>query len=114
MANRRRGSPSIRSGTPVRITPVSGSFIRKVEWWGVGRGVASAHLPAIQGVKWPFVSKYARMAFFEYASMLLKIPGIIAHGDFQPSLALIQKHRGQAFGRARMPRFLAEIRMGVL
>ena len=54
------------------------------------------------------------MAFFEYASMELKMPGIIAHGDFQPNLALIQKHRGQESGRARMPRFLAEIRMGVL
>ena len=43
--------------------------------------------------------------------MELKIPGMIAQGDFQPSLALIQKHRGQQSGRARIPRFLAEIRM---
>ena len=73
--------------------------------------MASVHLPAIQGGKWPFVSKYARMAFFEYASMEEKMPGIIAHGDFQLSLALIQKQRGQQSGRARIPRFLAEIRM---
>lgn len=52
------------------------------------------------------------MAFFEYASMEEKIPGMMAHGDFQPSLARIQKHRGQQSGRARRPRFLAEIRMG--
>ena len=45
--------------------------------------------------------------------MLLKMPGIMAHGDFQASLARIQKHRGQESGRARRPRFLAEIRMGV-
>ena len=43
-----------------------------------------------------------------------KMPGMIAHGAFQPSLARIQKHRGQESGKARMPRFLAEIRMGVL
>ena len=43
--------------------------------------------------------------------MELKMPGIMAHGDFQPNLALIQKHRGQQSGKARMPRFLAEIRM---
>lgn len=41
-----------------------------------------------------------------------KIPGMMAQGDFQPNLALIQKQRGQESGRARMPRFLAEIRMG--
>ena len=40
-----------------------------------------------------------------------KIPGIIAQGAFQPSLARIQKQRSQQSGRARMPRFLAEIRM---
>ena len=51
------------------------------------------------------------MARLEKLSMLLKIPGIMAQGDFQPSLALIQKHRGQESGRARMPRVLAEIRM---
>lgn len=52
------------------------------------------------------------MARLEKPSMLLKMPGIMAQGDFQPSLALIQKQRGQQSGRARMPRFLAEIRMG--
>ena len=31
-------------------------------------------------------------------------------GAFQPNLALIQKHRSQASGRARRPRFLAEMR----
>lgn len=50
------------------------------------------------------------MARLEKPSMELKMPGMIAQGDFQPSLALIQKHRGQESGRARMPRFLAEIR----
>ena len=54
------------------------------------------------------------MARLEKPSMLLKMPGIMAQGEFQPSLALIQKHRGQESGRARMPRFLAEIRMGRL
>ena len=44
--------------------------------------------------------------------MLLKMPGIMAQGAFQPSLALIQKQRGQQSGKARMPRFFAEIRMG--
>jgi hypothetical protein len=44
--------------------------------------------------------------------MLLKMPGIIAQGDFQANLARIQKHRSQQSGRARRPRFLAEIRMG--
>ena len=43
--------------------------------------------------------------------MLLKMPGIMAQGDRQPSLARIQKQRGQQSGRARRPRFLAEIRM---
>ena len=43
--------------------------------------------------------------------MELKMPGMMAQGDFQPSLALIQKQRGQQSGRAKMPRFLAEIRM---
>ena len=52
------------------------------------------------------------MARLEKPSMLLKIPGIIAQGDFQPSLARIQKHRGQESGRAKMPRLLAEIRIG--
>lgn len=52
------------------------------------------------------------MAFFEYASMEEKMPGIMAQGAFQPSLARIQKQRGQQSGRANMPRFLAEIRMG--
>lgn len=46
----------------------------------------------------------------EIPSMELKMPGMIAQGDFQPSLARIQKHRGQEFGRNRRPRFLAEIR----
>ena len=46
--------------------------------------------------------------------MLLKMPGMMAQGDFQPNLARIQKHRSQQTGRAKMPRFLAEIRMGVL
>ena len=45
--------------------------------------------------------------------MLLKIPGMIAQGDFQAKWALIQKQRSQQSGRARMPRFLAEIRMEV-
>lgn len=45
--------------------------------------------------------------------MLLKMPGIIAQGDFQPRRVRIQKHRGQQSGRARIPRFLAEIRMEV-
>ena len=101
----------MRSGTPVRTMPVSGSVRRKVEWCGVGKGFASLHLPAIHGGKWPFFSYEARMARFEKPSMLLKIPGMMAQGDFQPSLARIQKHRGQKSGRARMPRFLAEIRM---
>lgn len=100
----------MRSGTPVRTMPVSGSVMRKVEWWGVGRGFASLHLPAIHGGKWPFFSYEARMARLEKPSMELKIPGMIAHGDFQPNLALIQKQRGQESGKARMPRFLAEIR----
>ena len=39
------------------------------------------------------------------------MPGIMAQGDFQPRWARIQKHRGQQSGRAKMPRFLAEIRM---
>ena len=43
--------------------------------------------------------------------MLLKMPGIMAQGDFQANLARIQKQRGQESGRARRPRFLAEIRM---
>ena len=51
------------------------------------------------------------MARLEKPSMLLKMPGMMAQGDFQPNLARIQKHRGQQSGRARMPRFLAEIRM---
>ena len=37
----------------------------------------------------------------------------MAQGDFQPSLALIQKQRTQQSGRASRPRFLAEIRIGV-
>ena len=86
--------------------------MRKVEWWGVGRGLASLHLPAIHDGNLPCLSKYAKMARFEKASMLLKIPGMMAQGDFQPSLARSQKHRSQASGRARRPRFLAEIRMG--
>ena len=44
--------------------------------------------------------------------MLLKIPGMMAQGAFQANLARIQKQRGQEFGRAKMPRFLAEIRIG--
>ena len=52
------------------------------------------------------------MARLEKPSMLLKMPGMIAHGAFQPSLARIQKQRGQESGRAKMPRFLAEIRIG--
>ena len=44
--------------------------------------------------------------------MLLKIPGMIAQGDFQPSLARSQKHLGQQSGSASRPRFFAEIRMG--
>ena len=51
------------------------------------------------------------MARLEKPSMEEKMPGIMAQGDFQPSLALIQKQRGQESGRARIPRFLAEIRM---
>lgn len=43
--------------------------------------------------------------------MELKMPGMMAQGDFQPSLARIQKHRGQESGKANMPRFFAEIRM---
>lgn len=43
--------------------------------------------------------------------MLLKMPGIMAHGDFQAKWARIQKHRSQQSGRARIPRFFAEIRM---
>ena len=54
------------------------------------------------------------MARLEKPSMLLKMPGMMAQGDFQPRRARIQKHRGQESGRANMPRFLAEIRMGVL
>ena len=44
--------------------------------------------------------------------MLLKMPGMMAQGDFQASFARIQKQQGQQSGRARIPRFLAEIRMG--
>ena len=44
--------------------------------------------------------------------MELKMPGMIDQGDFQPRRARIQKQRSQQSGRARMPRFLAEIRMG--
>ena len=91
--------------------PVFGSVRRKVEWWGVGKGLASLHLPATHEGKWPVFSYEAKMARLEKPSMELKMPGMIAHGDFQPSLALIQKHRSQQSGRARMPRFLAEIRM---
>ena len=43
--------------------------------------------------------------------MELKMPGMMAQGAFQPSLARIQKQRGQQSGKARIPRFLAEIRM---
>lgn len=43
-----------------------------------------------------------------------KMPGMMAQGDFQDNLALIQKQRGQESGRDRRPRFLAEIRMGRL
>ena len=53
------------------------------------------------------------MARLEKPSIEEKMPGMIAQGDFQPNLALIQKHRGQQSGRARRPRFFAEIRMGV-
>ena len=42
-----------------------------------------------------------------------KMPGIMDQGDFQPRRARSQKHRGQESGRARRPRFLAEIRMGI-
>ena len=113
MARRSFGSSRRRSGTPVRTMPVFGSVSLKVEWRGVGRGLASAHLPAIQGGKRWCLSKYARMARFEKASMLLKMPGMMAQGARQPNLALIQKQRSQALGSARMPRFFAEIRMGV-
>jgi len=51
------------------------------------------------------------MARLEKPSMELKMPGMIAQGDFQPSFARIQKHRGQESGKARRPKFLAEIRM---
>ena len=51
------------------------------------------------------------MARLEKPSIEEKIPGMMAQGDFQPRRARIQKHRGQQSGRARRPRFLAEIRM---
>ena len=51
------------------------------------------------------------MARLEKLSMLLKMPGMMAQGAFQANLVRIQKHRGQQSGRARRPRFLAEIRM---
>ena len=111
MASRSFGNPRRRSGTPVRMIPVFESTSLKVECWGVGRGLASLHLPAIQGGNRRCLSKYARMARLEKASMELKIPGMIAQGAFQPNLALIQKHRSQESGRARRPRFLAEIRI---
>lgn len=93
---------------------VSGSMSLKVEWCGDFKGRTSAHRPAIQGGKWPIFSYEARMARLEKPSMELKMPGMTAQGDFQAKWALIQKHRGQQSGRASMPRFLAEIRMGVL
>ena len=90
---------------------MAGSVSLNVEWWGVGRGVASLHLPATHEGKWPVFSYEAKMARLEKPSMGLKMPGMIAQGAFQSSLARIQKHRGQQSGRARRPRFLAEIRM---
>ena len=77
-------------------------------------GLASLHRPAIHEGKWPFFSYEARIARFENESIELKIPGIMALGDFQAKWALIQKHRGQESGRARIPRFFAEIRMNHL
>ena len=74
-------------------------------------GLASLHRPEIHRGKHSCLSKYARMARLEKASMELNIPGMMAQGAFQPSLALIQKHRGQESGRAKMPRFFAEMRM---
>ncbi|NBK24500.1 MAG: hypothetical protein EOM68_21035 [Spirochaetia bacterium] len=53
------------------------------------------------------------MARFEKPSMELKMPGIMAQGDFQAKWARIQKHLSQQSGRARRPRFLAEIRIGI-